>query len=137
MHVYYRGPCARVTLDLFEVWCPQYRAFPIRELYDVQVVRGGSDPIVVRSTSLAGAVAAVFAMSSPFIHEPWAWLLGLGLVLASAGASGACWRTHPRAYELWAGHGTRREVVFRSRDALAFGQVRRALVRAMEHRLQQ
>jgi hypothetical protein len=133
MTVYYRGPCARVTHEMFEVWCPRYRSIPIRELRDVRVVRGGSDPIVVRSTSLAGAAAAAFAVSWPFFDTPSTWIVGLGLVAASAAVSGACWRTRPRSYELWATVRTLQVPLFRTRDAQAFGQLQRALVRAMEH----
>jgi hypothetical protein len=133
MTVYYRAPCVRVTHELFELWSPHYRAFPIRELRDVRVGRGGSDPIAIRSTSLAGVAAAAFAVSWPFFEEPAAWLIAASLVAASAAASGACWRTHPRMYELWATvHGVH-VLLFRSRDARAFGQLRRALVRALEH----
>ncbi|HEX2356282.1 MAG TPA: DUF6232 family protein [Micromonosporaceae bacterium] len=132
MALYYRGPCARITDELFEVWCPHYRAFPVRELRNVRVVRGGSDPIAVRSTSLAGAAAAAFAVSWPFLENPTAWLIAAGLVATSAAASGACWRTRPRTYELWATVRTMQVLLFRSRDAQAFGQLRRGLTRAIE-----
>ena len=37
MAIYYRGPYARITHKVLEVWCPMYRSYPIRDLSGVRI----------------------------------------------------------------------------------------------------
>ncbi|NUT37162.1 MAG: hypothetical protein HOV79_29245 [Hamadaea sp.] len=80
MPVYYRGPTAQVTHEVFLVSDPAVEAYAISELHDVHVA--------------------------------------------------ICGR---RTYELRAVYHGRPTTLFRSTDQRVFGQVRRALVRALEH----
>lgn len=37
MAIYYRGPYARITHKVLEVWCPMYKSYPIRDLSGVRI----------------------------------------------------------------------------------------------------
>jgi Family of unknown function (DUF6232) len=132
MVTYYRGPSALITHRAFEVWYPHPRRFPIEELYDVHVVRSGAAALAVGSTRFAGASAVVAAACSPFLHTTTSWVVVLGFVVVPGVFSGACWCLSRPEYELCATYRGRPVQLYRSRDPRTFGQVKRALVRALE-----
>jgi hypothetical protein len=129
MTIYYRGPRALVTEDVLEVWVPQHHVFRIRELTAVYVVRcvAGRRPIhALPVVAVAVAVAVPIAESS-------AGLPAVAVLVAAASLlTAACLRPPVQPYELHGIHRGREVRLFRSADARAFGQVRRALTRAME-----
>jgi uncharacterized protein DUF6232 len=79
---------------------------------------------------LLAVVFGVWAVVAPSDrHTVFATVL-----LASSVVGGACIRVTPRRHEIWAVHGRRDVCLFTTTDERVFGQVRRALMRAMEHR---
>jgi Family of unknown function (DUF6232) len=132
MVTYYRGPQALVTDEVFEVWCPYFQTFKVRELYDVHVVRGNADPVVVGILHVAAGAVVVTLAVWPFLHSPTAWMTALAMMVAPSVVGGACWRLSPPAYELRATYRGYQVQLFRSWDMQTFGQVRRALVRSLE-----
>jgi hypothetical protein len=132
MVTYYRGPTARITHEVFEVWGPHFQRYSIADLRDVHVVRGGPDPLALASAGATGVVMAAVAASWPFLHSPEAWLVAAALVAAPAVLGGACWRINPPEWALRATYRSYQVELFRCPDARVFGQVRRALLRALE-----
>ena len=132
MVTYYRGPYAVVTSDVFEVRCPLHHRYPVHELLEVAVVRGAADPVAVGATGLGGAATVGVAASWPYLHTPLAWIGVVALVLLLAAIGAACWRLRPPGQELWAIYRGQRVQLFACRDSRVFGQVSRALLRALE-----
>ncbi len=134
MPVFYRGPCAHITHRVFAVRTPAPRRFALCGLSAVHIVelapeRDGTGAARLYATGTAGA--AVLAAWPVLGSAP----LAVAATLAAAALAGArgCWRARGRSYEL---HGVYRgslQVLFRSTDRRSFGQVVRALVRAMEY----
>jgi hypothetical protein len=127
--VYYRGPCAHITRDFLEVWSPQHQVYPITELEAVHVVHGS--PGRRAATPLLPVAAVLAAVALPIVHAP-AGLLALVVLLAAASTVAACLRHTGQPYELYATHRGRWVRLFQCPDAQTFGQVKRALARAME-----
>jgi hypothetical protein len=132
MTVYYRGPEAMITHEVFRVYVPQRRTFRIEELSDVHVLRGDLHPVRVVAAHTAGGALVVVAASWPFVHTPTAFLLMLMLVAAPSAVSGACSRLTPRPYELRATYRSLEVRLYRSTDERMFGQVKRGLIRSLE-----
>jgi len=132
MVVYYRGPTALITDRTMDVWCPYRQRFVIDELYDVHVVRGSADPLAVGTTRIAGSTALVVAACWPFLHTPAAWTVAITFVAVPSLVSGACWRLSRPELELRATYQGLQVQLYRSRDSLLFGQVKRGLMRALE-----
>jgi hypothetical protein len=130
MTVYYRGPDAHITADLLEVWRPEYRRFRIDELTAVRVVPGA--PGRRGPGALLPAATVLAAVALPVAHAP-VGLLAIVMVLAVASTVAAtCLRQSGQPYELYAIHRGHRVKLFECPDARTFGQVRRALLRAVE-----
>jgi hypothetical protein len=142
MTLFYRGSDARITHEVIEIWCPTYRRFVLRDLTSVWVLEGpGRIPLALLavrngSSGMAGAVAVAAALAWA---EGWSALESPGPALAlvvllgtSAAVAGACWRAQPVERELMACYRDRPVRLYRSADARTFGQVQRALVRALE-----
>jgi hypothetical protein len=132
MVIYYRGPTVRITHEVFEVWSPQRQRYPIAELRNVYVVRGRPDPLALASGGATAVVLAAVAGSWPFLHSPGAWLVAAALVAVPATLGGACWRINPPDWALRATYRSYQVELFRCPDARVFGQVRRALLGALE-----
>ena len=127
--VYYRGPCAHITQDLLEVWTPRHQIYLITELEAVHVIPGS--PGRRAAPPILPAATVLVALALPFVHAP-AGLLALVALLALASTVAACLRHAGQPYELYATHRGRRVRLFQCPDAQTFGQVKRALARAME-----
>lgn len=144
MVILYRGHCVRITHEVFELRCPAYRAYELRGLLHVRVVEQTADPPPILrvastgSTSAAGATAVVAVLGWTegwqAIESPVGILVVLVLLVASATTRWACWRTLPVEQELVADYQGRPVTLYRSTDHLVFGQVRRGLLRALQHR---
>jgi hypothetical protein len=138
MTEYYRGPCARITDELFESSCPTHQTFAISELGSVHVVEGGSGGFAglslarVCSTGIAGVAAVVAVAGSSITGSAQTSMFALLVLVAAAVAAVVAWRTPIRPHELWGVHRGELVCLFQSTDRIAFGQVRRALVRVFE-----
>jgi hypothetical protein len=138
---YYRGTRAHITHERFEVRHPTKRVFFLSELTRPRIVEEVTDPpalTAVRSgsTGMAGVAAVVVALDRA--HDGAVFdspLLAVGLLavlLVSMLVIGACWRLRPFRYELVAVYRGRPVTLFRSADLREFGQVTRALARAIQ-----
>lgn len=132
MVVYYRGPTAKITDRVIETWCPDYQRFAIAELWEVRVGRTGPGPLDMRSTGVAIGLLAAGAVSLACLPVSG----GCVLMTAMAGGAGVAGinavRLRRVSYVIVAQQQGRDTCVYRSTDERVFGQVRRALARALE-----
>jgi len=142
MVVFYRGPCVRITHEVFETWCPTYRSFALRALRGLSVVEHtATGPTAVRpvrtlSTSVAGAVAVAaglgWAGGWQVFDQPLVAVTTVALLAAALLIATACWRIRPLAWELVGVYRGRPVRLFRTTDARTMGEVRRGLIRALD-----
>ena len=139
MSVYYVGRTARVTDSWIESACPAYQSFPIKELTYIHTVRqlaivtmAASTPVQVCSVGVSG-IAILVALTGwplldlPVLTEVAAAVLALAVALALVSA-----RARRVPLEIRAVHRGRLVCLFRTTDRLVLGQVRRALLRAID-----
>jgi hypothetical protein len=147
MTVFYRGPGARITDEVFEARSPCHRRFVIRDIRHLYLTHRASGPDVsaraqlrAGSAGVAGAAAVAAAVGWPALATtsvPSAVAAGFAgaliLIAASSVTFAACVRVpSARVHELWAVYRGRMTCLFNTTDERTFGQVRRALVRALE-----
>jgi hypothetical protein len=77
-------------------------------------------------------VTVAVAASWPYLHTPTEWIGVAAIALFVVMAGGVCWRLRPPGQELWAVYRGQRVQLFTCRDSRVFGQVSRALLRALE-----
>lgn len=140
MTVFYRGPCAQITHEVFEVRTPVCQSFPIRDLTAVHIVevkpkrRIGTTLVKAVAIGLAAVIAAVAATRGQFFGASLSAMAALVVVLLSTAAAAGCWRSG-EPYELRAVYRGRLVCLLRTGDRLVLGQVSRALLRALERTL--
>jgi Family of unknown function (DUF6232) len=149
MTIFYQGPCAHVTHEVFETRYPHYRCFMIRDIRQLYLARraappGSSQrsPVRAGSAGIAGIAAVAAAFGWPALSAAamppiaTAGLAGmLVLIAVSSLAFAACVRIQAsHVHELWAVYRGRTICLFGTTDERTFGQVKRALVRAIEQR---
>jgi Family of unknown function (DUF6232) len=106
--------------------------YEVGELTDLRQARGSTHPGVVVGLVIGVAEAAFVAPFVGLFHKPVAWLAAV-LALAIPCLVGVfCARRWPAQYELLADYRGRQVVVFTTRDEREFGQVARAVRRAIE-----
>lgn len=148
MTVFYQGPLAYITHEVFETRSPHLRSFAVRDIGHLfQAHRtGGAAPTQDRtqvragSAGLAGAAAVITAIGWPLLNSasmPAVATVGLASVLIAVLVlsllfAAWVWIRPVRVHELWAVYQGDMTCLFESTDEREFGQVRRALVRAME-----
>jgi hypothetical protein len=138
--IFYRGSRALVTHEVFVGGRRGDQEFRIRRLRQVEAIKRSGPPtavdsIRIGSTGLAGAaaVAAVAAVASaPSFDSRTGLLVLVGLMVVASVVSGACWRARTYEYELRAVYDNRLVTLYRTTNATEFGQLRRALTRALE-----
>ena len=134
MTLYYRSADVLITDRLFTVREPHPVRYSIAELAFPRVVVGERHPAGRRAAFVALAAMIFAAAAWPRLTSFEAHLAILAMVLLPSVVSGACIRVIPRPHELWATYRYRHVCLFRTLDEQQFGQVRRGLIRALEHR---
>jgi Family of unknown function (DUF6232) len=136
MTLYYRGPAARITDKALEVWRPTRYSYAIHELNEVSIVESrGPVPgtrVVFASCGLAAFAALVAVVGWPVFGDAPISVVALVAMIGAAAVAGCVRRPHAARYELWAIYRGQEICLFRTTDAQTFGQVRRALQRAVE-----
>jgi len=139
--VFYLGPHARITDQVFEERRPPYRCFAIRELEAVYMIRGTNGwtaarvtPVRVCSGALSGVAGLVAVVGAPILGNTPLTAVATVALVVSAATSQACRRFRLRPHELWAVHRDGLVCLYRTTDATTFGQVRRAMIRVIEWR---
>ena len=129
---YYQGHTLVITHETVETWWPTHRRYAVVDLRGAYVSRGPSAPVPVRSVALVALAIGAVAAALPFITPIPVWAVGIFAVVALAGVGGIGLRPAPVSWELRAVHEGNDICLYQSTDTLVFGQVKRALVRAME-----
>jgi Family of unknown function (DUF6232) len=126
---YYRRRGVIVTNHYF---CADGYRYEVAQLSGLLRARGGLHPgaIVGLVTALAEAIVIVPLVG--IVGAPAAWLLAFPALLVPCAVGYACARRWPAQYELLATYRRRQVTLFTSRDEREFGQVTRALQRAIE-----
>lgn len=128
----YSGPEVVITHEVFAVRGPVPQRFRIRDLRRVHVVRGelALERVVTAHLS-AGAFVAALVMA-PILDSPFALVVMVVTAITAMGANVLCAHLRPRVYEIRALYRGFDVCLYRSADAQRFGQVRRALARALK-----
>jgi hypothetical protein len=134
MTLYYRSADVLITDRSFTVRRPHPAHYAIAELALPRVVVGERHPAGRRAAFVALAAMIFAAAAWPWLTSVEGHLAILAMVLLPSAVSGACIRMVPRPQELWATYRYRHVCLFRTMDERQFGQVRRGLIRALEHR---
>jgi len=139
MTIFFPGPGVRITHEVVETLAPHFRSYRINELHLAHVlhetfveVAMASPTMRVCSSAMTGLAATAAAAGSEVLHSPHATVMATTVAVAAAVSATIGWRLWRRPRALWAMHHGERVCLFVSRDRLVFGQVKRALLRAIE-----
>jgi hypothetical protein len=139
MTLFYRGPQARITHEVFESRCPSHQSYLIYELEYVHTVQEqpvrvlvASVPFRVCSTGMAGLSVALATTGWPILDRPSLTLVALAVLATSSAVSTVAWTARRRPFELRAVHRGQLVCIFQTTDRRTFGQVTRALLRVLE-----
>jgi hypothetical protein len=127
--VYYRQNGIVVTDRYF--FAGGYR-YEIAQLSGLMRTRGPVHPGGMVGLVIAVAEAAVVVPVVSVLRAPVAWMVGLAALLVPCLVGYVCARRWPPQYELLAHHRGREVTLFTTRDEREFGQVSRAVQRAVE-----
>lgn len=140
MTIFYRGPCARITHEVFELRVPCRHTFAIRELYGACAIRGRTRALLIHSArikvcsqGLAGPALVVTTLGGPVLDRPSVSITAMVVLIASMLTWLGCRATQMRPYQLWAWYRGDWVCLYEEFDRLAFRQVSRGLMRALEH----
>jgi len=132
--VLYPGPEVVITHEVFAVLGPVPQQFRIRELMDVRVIRGDLPRERMVLAHVAAGVLVVLLLVAPHLESALAWLIVTATAVSSLIISGAYVRLRPRIYELRVSYRGLDICLYSSPNLVTFGQVTRALSRALEGR---
>jgi|tagenome__1003787_1003787.scaffolds.fasta_scaffold20915231_2 hypothetical protein len=134
MRIYYRGPDAVVTSELFVRHGPAPGRFAIRDLRDVGIAPG--EPEGVRPGFVIFPAAAAALVAAVLVSVAGGVVIAAVIVISATGAGAAfaaVRQRRPRRWELRATCRGRHVTLYASTDARVFNQVSRALLRAIEN----
>jgi uncharacterized protein DUF6232 len=133
MRIYYLGPDAVVTSELFIRRRSPAGKFAIRDLRHVSIAFGETEG--VRPGAVAALATAVALIAAAALSRPSGIGYALALLVAALAAGlvgGLLWQRRPRCWELQAHYQGLVVALYASSDARVFNQVTRALRRAIE-----
>lgn len=133
MRVYYRSADIVITDEVFAIRGPVEMRFRLDRLHGAHII---TDDQPVRFISAGGIIAipVLAIIAGTQLHTLWAWAAASTIAVTTTFVI-AVHRSHTTtASELRATYGELDVTLFRSTDAAVFGQVRRALGRALENR---
>lgn len=108
--------------------------YPLAELHNIERARGPL-PAPVRSSLYAALTAVMLAPTMALVFKtPIAWVIAALVAAAALAGVMFCCRRWPASYQMWADYRSRPTLLFETGDEQEFGQVSRALIRAVEHR---
>ncbi|WP_157631887.1 DUF6232 family protein [Catelliglobosispora koreensis] len=129
MKVFYRGEFAIITDQVYESFSPVHQWFRLNELQTIHIVLGKSDSL---SPALIGAAAPIAVVTWQVSGSGMVAAMALGVLAVSSGLSRGCLRGREHPHELRALHQGKMVCLLRTTDTRTLGQIRRALIRAIE-----
>jgi Family of unknown function (DUF6232) len=127
--LYYRQHGVIVTGRYLTVDADRY---DLAELGELMQARGSLHPGAIAGGVIAVAAAVLLAPLVSALRAPVAWLLALVALLIPCLVGLVCARRWPAQYELVARYRGQQVTLFATRDEREFGQVARAVRRALE-----
>jgi hypothetical protein len=127
--VFYRYRSVMVTDRALRV---DDREYPLAELSDLRVARGARDQLTGLLAVATGTVAVAVALAAWHL-DLGGWVGALAVLLALGGGLGYRLLRRPRTHELHAEYRGAMVVLLAERQSLRFGQICRALNRALEY----
>jgi hypothetical protein len=106
--------------------------YEIADLTELMQARGSLHPGAMVGMVIAVAEAALIGPFVAILTAPVAWVLGIAALLVPCGVGLVCARRWPPHFELLARYRGHPVTLFATRDEREFGQVARALRRAVE-----
>ena len=139
MTLFYRGPGAIITHEVFESRHPLRRRYAVRELTHVHVARpstlekvGRSVPLRVCSEGSAGLAALTAVLGPSVLHDANVSVVATVVLVMAGGVSAIAHRLRCRPLELWAIYRTDLVLLYEDQDVRVFRQVTRAMLRVLE-----
>lgn len=133
MATFYQSPAVLVTTDVFQRGWPDPERFQVRDLRSVKVMVGRPQRVTLNAVAGVGVVVVASATGWPLIEGRQGWIVvAAALAVAPSAMCGACLRRRQQVWELRAHYRGARVLLLRTSDERTFGQVKRALVRALE-----
>lgn len=137
--IYFQGQSARITHEVYEAFGPVSESFLIRELRSVHIVTpdaqqkafGGIWSRVV-SIVLAVATFGVAMATWQAMESSEVVVVVLLTTTVSSLIAAGCWRVSEKPWEIRATYRGRSVCLLQTCDQILLGQVRRALLRALE-----
>lgn len=126
---YYRSADVAVTSHHLHV---RHHRYPLAELDELGVVRGPAHPAVLISSVIAVVQAPIVIPVVALVRSPIAFLLAAVLLVVPVVVAIVSSRRWPPRRELQARYRGRETVLFTTHDEREFGQVTRAVRRAVE-----
>lgn len=137
--IFYRGPSALITNEVFVSRSPEYQQFAIRELSEFHIRRrsaveviGASHSVRVFSAGLAGTAAVVALASKTLTDWPTILAVAVGVGVLACIAAVLAREFRGRHKQLWAIYRGEFVCIFSTADPRVFEQVTRSLSRAFE-----
>jgi hypothetical protein len=127
--LFYRQPGVVVTSRYLEVAGHRYH---LDDLGAVTVARGAIHPGVLIGLLIAVVEAVIIAVTVVALDSPIAWPLVVVAALIPSAVGLFCAKRWPALYQLNAEYHGEQLTLFTTRDEREFGQVSRALRRALE-----
>jgi hypothetical protein len=132
MTVFYRSQELLISRDAFVPLFSPYR-FALADLSRVQVVRGASAHGTGRTATHAAVGAlAVVAAAGPLVDAPQGWAVAVVALIGAIVVAGTSHALKRQRWQLQADHNGATILLYSTTDARTFGQVKRAMVRALE-----
>jgi len=133
MRVYYRSPDVVITDEVFAVRGPIAMRFRLDRLHDAHIVTT-DQPVRVVSAGGIIVIPLLAILAGAQLHSFWAWTVALSVAAVAAVVIAVHRFRTTASRELRATYGALEVTLFRTDNAVVFGQVRRALGRALENR---
>ena len=127
--LYYRNKGVTVTGRYLRIGPDQY---DIADLADLRVSRGSVHPGLVVGLVIAAVEGVLIFPMVGALRVPALWPLAVVALLVSCLVGLACARRWPAQYELVVRYRGRELTLFTTRDRYAFGQLARAIQRAID-----
>jgi len=131
VRVYYRSTDVVITDEVFAIRNPVGMRFRIDRLHDAHIV-SVDQPVRFARGVIVVPIVAIIAGAA--LQSFWGWTIGIAVAVVAATVMAVRRSRTGRVGELRASYGGLDVMLFRSTNAAVFGQVRRALGRALENR---
>jgi len=133
MRVYYRSTDVVITDEVFAIRNPVDMRFRLERVRGAHIVNDDPPARVISAGCIVG-IPALAVVAGSQLHSFWAWTVALTVAVLASTVIAVRRTRSPRTSELRATYGELDVTLFRSTDPVVFGQVRRALSRALDNR---